>query len=368
MIFGKLKQGYNQTYGIPSSYLRDSNESNRISVLVVSSLLLLSDLINILLLIIFYHSRLNEQMNYIVYLSIYTPLNLFTFLYARHSKNSRYWVKVIPIYLVFFVGLSASVFNFYFMDSPHNGFVTYLLSGFLFLIVFSFSPFIFISELLTAAIILTPGVYKTYGALSAVDLYVVTVILFGLSLYKRNFEKKHYILLKKQSKSLEAKTFGNFTLLYDNKVIKFSRSKSPELLAYLIYKNGSSVKTKELISVLYGARADSARYGASFRNLVVDVKQSLADLEIQKFFITEYNNFRINPDVVQCDYYDFLAGDRTAKKSFNGEFMSQYEWSKEVAEYLKAQTIRQRSVRQRPVRQRARKQKTTEVSQKAPEA
>ena len=220
------------------------------------------------------------------------------------------------------------------MESTHNGFVTYYLTGFIFLIVFSFSPFIYLAELVTAVIILSPGVYKTFGILSVIDLIIVTIIMFGISLYKRSFEKKHYLLLKKQKKSLEAKTFGNFTLLYDNKVIKFQRTKSTELLAYLIYKNGSSVKTKELISVLYGAHADSATYGASLRNLIADIKQTLSELEIQNFFITEYNNFRINPEVVKCDYYDFLAGVRRVRKSFTGEFMSQYEWAKEVAEFL----------------------------------
>ena len=335
MLFERVKQFYKKKLQISYSDLRDSNESNRISVLVVSSLLLLSDIINFLLLFIFYHSRLKEQLHYIIYLCIYTPLNLFTFLYARHSKNSKYWVKVIPIYLVFFVGLSASVFNFYFMDSPHNGFVTFLLSGFLFLIVFSFSPFIFIVELLAAAIILTPGVYRVFGILSTVDLYIVTAIMFVIALYKRSFEKKHFLLLKNQRKSLVAKTFGNFTLLYDNKVIRFTRSKSPELIAYLIYKNGSSVKTKELISVLYGDHADSERYGSSLRNLITDIKHTLSALEIQNFFITEYNNFRINPEVVKCDYYDFLAGNRRVKKSFTGEFMSQYEWAKEIANFLR---------------------------------
>ena len=135
---------------------------------------------------------------------------------------------------------------------------------------------------------------------------------------------------------------------YDNKVIKFSRSKSPELIAYLIYKNGSSVNTKELLNVLYGSHADSARYGASLRNLIVDIKQTMADLEIQKFFITEYNNFRINPEVVHCDYYDFLAGDKKAIKSFTGfDIRSwlnanadwEYDISDELRTHLKANDL-----------------------------
>ena len=43
MLFERVKQFYKKKLQISYSDLRDSNESNRISVLVVSSLLLLSD-------------------------------------------------------------------------------------------------------------------------------------------------------------------------------------------------------------------------------------------------------------------------------------------------------------------------------------
>ena len=148
------------------------------------------------------------------------------------------------------------------------------------------------------------------------------------------------MFLKKQKQNLEAKTFGNFTLMFENKVVKFSRKKSDELIGYLIYKNGSSVKTKELISVLYGERADSARYGSNFRNLIVDIKHTLGELEIQNFFIAEYNNFRINPEVIKCDYYDFLDGDPTAVRSFAGEFMSQYSWAEETSAFLEQKALK----------------------------
>jgi two-component SAPR family response regulator len=164
--------------------------------------------------------------------------------------------------------------------------------------------------------------------------------MFCLALYKRRSEIRQIQFLKKQKQSLEAKTFGNFTLMYENKVVKFSRTKSDELLGYLIYKKGSSVKTKELISVLWGEHADSARYGSSFRNLIVDIKHNLSELQIQNFFITEYNNFRINPEVIKCDYYDFLAGDSAAIKSFAGEFMSQFSWAEEAAGFLEQKALK----------------------------
>ena len=94
-----------------------------------------------------------------------------------------------------------------------------------------------------------------------------------------------------------------------------------------------------MVSVLYGEHADSEHYGASVRNLVADIKKSLSELEIQNFFVKEYNNFRINPEIIKCDYYDFLAGDRQAVKDFTGEFMSQYSWAEDVSAFLERKAL-----------------------------
>ena len=340
MIFKKLIEKYKEDYHISYQDLTDAGESNRLSVLVVSSLLLLSDIIDIILILILYHAHLEEHTHYFIYLAIYTPLNLYIFLHCRHSKESKYLWKTIPVYLLLFVGLSAGVYNFYFLESPHNGFVTFYLAGFLFLIVFSFSPLVYLFELLLTALLMTPGVRENFGFYSVLDTYVVTIIMFFLALYKRRYEKKHIRLLKKQKKSLVAKTFGNFTLMYEGKIVSFSRSRSEELIAYLIYKRGTSVKTKELIAALWGDNADSARYGGSLRNLIVDVRHTFKELDIHNFFISEYNNFRINPEIVKCDYYDFLEGDKTAIRSFVGEFMNQYSWAEEVAGMLEMKSIK----------------------------
>ena len=95
-----------------------------------------------------------------------------------------------------------------------------------------------------------------------------------------------------------------------------------------------------MIAVLYGAEADSSRYGANLRNLIVDIKRSLSELEIQNFFIAEYNNFRINPEVIKCDYFDFISGDKQAIKSFTGAFMSQYKWAEDVTVFMKYKVLK----------------------------
>ena len=179
-----------------------------------------------------------------------------------------------------------------------------------------------------------PGIYKFYGTKEMLTFLFFVTILFTLALYKRYQEKQYLTLLRKQKKCLEVKTFGNFTPLYEKKVIKFSRTKTTELLAYLIYKKGTSVNTKELLSVLYGDYANSSKYGASLRLLISDLKHTFSELGIQQFFVAEYNNFRINPEVVHCDYYDFLAGDKKAIKAFSGEFMSQFSWAEGITAFL----------------------------------
>ena len=94
-----------------------------------------------------------------------------------------------------------------------------------------------------------------------------------------------------------------------------------------------------MLCVLYGDYADSARYGSSFRSLISDAKRSLAELGIQNFFTAEYNNFRINPEAIKCDYYDFLAGEPDAIKRYAGEFMNQYSWAEDTAAFLERKAL-----------------------------
>ena len=86
--------------------------------------------------------------------------------------------------------------------------------------------------MLTGLLLLIPGVKKYFGVTGLLDTILVAVLNISCSLYKRRTEKKIFILLKRQKQNLEAKTFGNFTLLYENKIIKFSRTKSTETFIF----------------------------------------------------------------------------------------------------------------------------------------
>ncbi len=329
---------YKELYHISPLDLADPSETNRIHSNYVSIAFFIFGITGLAAFCIKYPDNLQEHFYSILYFSIFTVISLFTFFHSICSKHiareKAYIVKNISFYLLFSCGIFSSLYNFMILRQYYNGVLTLFLVFIIALSSFYISTIIFCIAAVAGLGPMLPEIFNNFGLTGLMNTILITGIFIFLAHYKRSTEKKLILKLKKQKKNLFAKTFGNFTFLYENKVVKFQRSKSIELIAYLIYKNGSSVQTKELLTVLYGEHADSSRYGANLRNLISDIKHTLSDLEIRNFFITEYNNFRINPEVVHCDYYDFLAGDSSAIKAFAGEFMSQYSWAESEVSFL----------------------------------
>ena len=331
-------QYYKDNFVIPHADSAELAEKTRFNFIICTSLLFLFGFVDLLAVLIGYFSELQHYIPRIIYYSIFTIASLGGFIYSilikDCPKEKAWFYKSIQVYIYICIMLAMTLYNFFIFSQPFNGFLAFLFIGILCLSLFSLPPWFYFICMVTTISIMSPTLYATFGLSGLADAILVAVIVFCLSLYRRAIEKKQIILVKKQKYALEVKTFGNFTLIYEGSVIKFSRSKSLELLAYLVSKNGSSVNTKELLAVLYGDEADSTRYGSSFRNLVVDIKHKLNELNILDFFIAEYNSFRINPEVIKCDYYDFLNGDKQALKSYTGEFMNQYSWGEETAGFL----------------------------------
>ena len=337
-------KAYKELYHISPTDLADPSETNRIHSNYVSIGFFIFGFTGIAGLFIKYHSNLQEHIASFLYFSIFTSASLLAFFHSicvkGVAREKAYIVKNISFYLLFSCGIFSSLYNFLILQQYYNGVLTLFLVFIIALSSFYISTVFFFTAALVGLIPMIPQIYRSFGLTGLMNTALITFIFIFLAHYKRSTEKKMLLKLRKQKKNLFAKTFGNFTFLYENKIIKFQRSKSNELIAYLIYKNGSSVQTKELLTVLYGDHADSSRYGASLRNLISDIKHTLSDLEIRNFFITEYNNFRINPEAVHCDYYDFLAGDSAAKKAFAGEFMSQYSWAEAGVSFLEQKVMK----------------------------
>ncbi|MGN0631480.1 MAG: response regulator [Ruminococcus sp.] len=132
---------------------------------------------------------------------------------------------------------------------------------------------------------------------------------------------------KKVIKKLKVQCFGNFEVFTDGVPLKFGRSKTKEMFAYLIDRRGAALNTNQLCAVLWENKEDSQSVKSLFRTLVQDLRQTLKTADAEEVFVTSRNSFAINPDLIDCDYYRYCNGEKSSEIKFNGEYMLQYSWA-----------------------------------------
>ena len=123
-----------------------------------------------------------------------------------------------------------------------------------------------------------------------------------------------------------AKTFGNFDFYVDGVPLKFPRSKSKELLAYLISLKGATANRKEISAILF-----EDEYNLKTQNYLTKIYKELVealDLVGAKNIIKKgYNSYYVDISLFQSDLFDYDKGDPQAINSYKGEFMAQYDWA-----------------------------------------
>ena len=129
---------------------------------------------------------------------------------------------------------------------------------------------------------------------------------------------------EEQTKALlRVQCFGNFEVFYKDIPVKFARSKTKELFAYLVDRNGAMSTSKELSAVLF--KENKQPY---LRILVADLNKSLKAVGAGEVFVTSFNGYAVNTKLVECDFYDYLNNEPYAVKAYRGQYMKQYKWAK----------------------------------------
>ena len=138
---------------------------------------------------------------------------------------------------------------------------------------------------------------------------------------KEEVEGLRFPIELKPTKKLQIKCFGNFELFYEAKPLRFSYSKSKELFAYLVDREGSAININELNAVLW--EEDHKSY---LRNLVADIQKTLKAVGCADVFVKSHNGYSIDVDKVDCDAYEYKKGNPDAIRMYRGEYMNQYSW------------------------------------------
>lgn len=122
--------------------------------------------------------------------------------------------------------------------------------------------------------------------------------------------------------NVEIKTFGNFDIFIDNQPIKFTCTKSKELLALLVDSCGGYISMDYSISRLWPDKfiGNSKRL---YRDALYKLRKELSnnDLDIIE---TSRAQIRLKTDNIKCDYWDYR---KCKTPYYNGIYMAGYNWS-----------------------------------------
>ncbi len=139
---------------------------------------------------------------------------------------------------------------------------------------------------------------------------------------KEEIEGLRFDVALKPTKKLQVRCFGNFEVFYDGVPLKFARSKSKELFAYLIDREGAAINVNELNAILW----EDDDHKSYFRNLVADIISTLKSVGLEDVFIKRHNECFIDISKIDCDAYEYKNNNPDAIRAYRGEYMMQYSW------------------------------------------
>ena len=143
-------------------------------------------------------------------------------------------------------------------------------------------------------------------------------------------ENLRYPMPKPQTgKKLVVHCFGNFEVFYDGKPLTFKRSKTKELFAFLVDRNGARVNSGEICARLWDEAGSDKHQKDYLRHLVMDLANTLEAVGESNVFVRTRSGYNINPALLECDYYDYLNNVPYAVRAYQGEYMQQYSWAEE---------------------------------------
>ena len=137
--------------------------------------------------------------------------------------------------------------------------------------------------------------------------------------------------VRNKEKRLEVKCFGNFEVYAKGERVVFKRSKTKELLAFLVDRNGAGMTAKQICAVLFPYGSDDNKNVAYLRQLVLDLKSTLKAFGAEDVFRHETPYYRIDTNLIKCDYFSYLEN---KKPEFLGEYMAQFSWAEETCAML----------------------------------
>lgn len=172
--------------------------------------------------------------------------------------------------------------------------------------------------------------YEEY-AVSAFQLHVSGYLIKPITPEAVQKELDHIKNIKTNEKLLTVKCFGNFEVLHNGEILPFKRTKTKEIFAILVDRDGAGMTAKQICAILFEDDSDDIKNAAYLRQLILDLKYTLKNVGAEAVLQHETPYYRIDTNKIKCDYISYLE---TGKPEFRGEYMTQYGWAEETCAML----------------------------------
>ena len=171
--------------------------------------------------------------------------------------------------------------------------------------------------------------YEEY-ALPAFKLHASGYLLKPISAADVQGEIDNIKGRRHRDKPMEVKCFGNFEVYVKGKLLNFKRSKTQELLAFLVDRQGAGVTAAEIVVALWEDDAEQKNQNY-IHQLLYDLRNTLKAVGADGIFRRNNYLYSVDPEKLDCDYYSYL---KTGTPNFYGEYMSQYSWAEKTCGLL----------------------------------
>ncbi|MGN1134625.1 MAG: response regulator [Oscillospiraceae bacterium] len=175
-------------------------------------------------------------------------------------------------------------------------------------------------------IIFTTG-YSEY-ALEAVEMHASGYIMKPITPEKVRYELDdlRFRVPNNGGEKLRVQCFGSFDAFIGDRPVVFKYSKTKEMLAYLIDRNGAMCANNEIISVLWENEDNLGGKQTYFKSIRRDLLTVLKSINCGNAVIQHRGEIGIDKKNVNCDYFDWLDGKVEGINAYRGEYMQQYSW------------------------------------------
>lgn len=161
--------------------------------------------------------------------------------------------------------------------------------------------------------------YEEY-ALDAFKIFSSGYLLKPVSVNDIKEVMKNLRFPAEEPKRLSFRCFGYFEAYCDGVPIKFSLTKTKEMIAYLIDRNGAQCSATDIMAVLFEEN-DNTNYYQRIRR---DLLKTFERLNLSDCLTVNHGGISINREMVDCDYFDYKDGKMTERPN---EYMTQYSFA-----------------------------------------